>query len=312
MQPTERVSRSKAAAGKTLRANTKEPHDALNTRVAVVLPFGRTHFPPASCLRLSDKNPPHRRVLQEAPPYDVRQLPLSWLLQSPAGCHRRLPTPPWSWSRGPGRVAVLPASARRLAEASVGPHTRRPYVGALRRLDAWLGGREPMRAWPRTWPSCSPRAARPRARRWRRRGAASGEACRPAGRIRPARPPGACWPASAGGARIGVAARPRRARPRTWRPSSRRWSDRAGRGRPAYRHPPQQDEPRRRDGRRALRQGRAGPRRPDAALGRGDVAATERLIGQKREADTTASPHRSTVTMQAAATTSAPAGPDAR
>ncbi len=72
------------------------------------------------------------------PPYDVRQLPLSWLLQSPAGCHRRLPTPPWSRSRGPGRVAVLPASARRLAEASVSPHTRRAYVGALRRL----GGRE--------------------------------------------------------------------------------------------------------------------------------------------------------------------------
>ena len=34
------------------------------------------------------------------------------------------------------------ATARRLVEASVSPNTRRAYVGALRRLDAWLDGRE--------------------------------------------------------------------------------------------------------------------------------------------------------------------------
>ena len=34
------------------------------------------------------------------------------------------------------------ATARRLIEASVSPNTRRAYAGALRRLDAWLDGRE--------------------------------------------------------------------------------------------------------------------------------------------------------------------------
>ena len=33
-------------------------------------------------------------------------------------------------------------TARRLVEASVSPNTRRAYAGALRRLDAWLAGRE--------------------------------------------------------------------------------------------------------------------------------------------------------------------------
>ena len=33
-------------------------------------------------------------------------------------------------------------TARRLVEASVSENTRRPYAGALRRLDAWLDGRE--------------------------------------------------------------------------------------------------------------------------------------------------------------------------
>ncbi len=233
------------------------------------------------------------------PPYDVRQWPLSWLLQSPAGCHRRLPTPPWSRSRGPGESpcsrprragAPKPRSARTRAAPTSAPSDGSAAASiddacvAAYLAELFATGRAASSA-----SMASPRHGFGRSL--------------PAGRIRPARPPGACWPASAGGARIGVAARPRRARPRTWRPSSRRWSDRAGRGQPAHRHPPQQDEPRRRDGRRALRQGRAGPRRPDAALGRGDVAATERLIGQKREADTTASPHRTTVTMQAAATT---------
>ena len=32
-------------------------------------------------------------------------------------------------------------TARRLVEASVSPNTRRAYAGALRRLDAWRGGR---------------------------------------------------------------------------------------------------------------------------------------------------------------------------
>ena len=43
---------------------------------------------------------------------------------------------------GLGEFAALSSSARRLAQASVSPHTRRAYAGALRRLDAWLGGRE--------------------------------------------------------------------------------------------------------------------------------------------------------------------------
>ena len=34
------------------------------------------------------------------------------------------------------------STARRLVEASVSPNTRRVYAGALRRLDAWLDGRE--------------------------------------------------------------------------------------------------------------------------------------------------------------------------
>ena len=38
-----------------------------------------------------------------------------------------------------GRPAT---TARRLVEASVSSNTRRAYAGALRRLDAWLAGRE--------------------------------------------------------------------------------------------------------------------------------------------------------------------------
>ena len=33
-------------------------------------------------------------------------------------------------------------TTRRLVEASVSPNTRRAYASALRRLDAWLDGRE--------------------------------------------------------------------------------------------------------------------------------------------------------------------------
>ena len=33
-------------------------------------------------------------------------------------------------------------TGRRLVEASVSPNTRRAYAGALRRLDAWIDGRE--------------------------------------------------------------------------------------------------------------------------------------------------------------------------
>ena len=38
-------------------------------------------------------------------------------------------------------VGHPPATARRLAEASLSPNTRRAYAGALRRLDAWRAGR---------------------------------------------------------------------------------------------------------------------------------------------------------------------------
>ena len=50
--------------------------------------------------------------------------------------------------RPPGSTPKRPRSgrptqtARRLVEASVSPNTRRAYAGALRRLDAWLDGRE--------------------------------------------------------------------------------------------------------------------------------------------------------------------------
>ena len=90
--------------------------------------------------------------------------------------------------------------ARDLARASLSPHTRRAYAGALRRLAAWLASRDlDDRRLAPTSPSCS---------RWAvRRGS-------PAIRIRPGRPPGACWPASAGGARTAAAGRLSPARPR--------------------------------------------------------------------------------------------------
>ena len=37
---------------------------------------------------------------------------------------------------GRGDLTALPGSARRLAQASQSPHTRRAYAGALQRLDA--------------------------------------------------------------------------------------------------------------------------------------------------------------------------------
>ncbi len=39
-------------------------------------------------------------------------------------------------------IGLPTQTARRLVEASVSPNTRRAYAGALRRLDAWLDGRE--------------------------------------------------------------------------------------------------------------------------------------------------------------------------
>ena len=39
-------------------------------------------------------------------------------------------------------IGPATATARRLVDASVSPNTRRAYAGALRRLDAWLDGRE--------------------------------------------------------------------------------------------------------------------------------------------------------------------------
>ena len=62
----------------------------------------------------------------------------------PASCHRRLRDAalvPVAGG-GLGELAALSSSPRRLAQASVSPHTRSAYAGALRRLDAWLGGRE--------------------------------------------------------------------------------------------------------------------------------------------------------------------------
>ena len=44
----------------------------------------------------------------------------------------------------PAEAAIVrpTATARRLVEASVSENTRRAYAGSLRRLDAWLDGRE--------------------------------------------------------------------------------------------------------------------------------------------------------------------------
>ena len=50
----------------------------------------------------------------------------------------------WPARTDPEEAAIERSTptARRLVEASVSPNTRRAYAGALRRLDAWLGGRE--------------------------------------------------------------------------------------------------------------------------------------------------------------------------
>ena len=51
-------------------------------------------------------------------------------------------TPPSPPTRPAAAELERPApTARRLAEASISPNTRRAYSGALRRLDAWLDGR---------------------------------------------------------------------------------------------------------------------------------------------------------------------------
>ena len=50
----------------------------------------------------------------------------------------------WPARTDPEEAAIERSTptARRLVEASVSPNTRRAYAGALRRLDAWLDGRE--------------------------------------------------------------------------------------------------------------------------------------------------------------------------
>ena len=52
------------------------------------------------------------------------------------------PTEPAALARRPdtvGPLAVATPTTRRLADASISLNTRRAYLGALRRLDAWLG-----------------------------------------------------------------------------------------------------------------------------------------------------------------------------
>ena len=63
--------------------------------------------------------------------------------------HIRLPITALNMNASPARtdpeedaIGRPTATARRLVEASVSPNTRRAYAGALRRLDAWLDGRE--------------------------------------------------------------------------------------------------------------------------------------------------------------------------
>ena len=55
---------------------------------------------------------------------------------------RRRYRPPDTDRAPPGRGLRQPEHAAGLVEASVSPNTRRAYAGALRRLDAWLDGRE--------------------------------------------------------------------------------------------------------------------------------------------------------------------------
>ena len=54
------------------------------------------------------------------------------------------PTNPAPLARRPdpaGPLAVATPTTRKLADASLSVNTRRAYAGALRRLDAWRGGR---------------------------------------------------------------------------------------------------------------------------------------------------------------------------
>ena len=102
------------------------------------------------------------------------------------------------------------ATAHRLVEASVSPNTQRAYAGALRRLDAWLDGRELDDA---ALGRLSRRAARRRPSLLERldggrRGVLPREARR-AALLPPASGRPGCWPAIGGPPAIGDEDKPR-------------------------------------------------------------------------------------------------------
>ena len=196
-------------------------------------------------------------------------------------------------------AAARPRSARTRAA---------PTAALSERLDAWLGGRELDDGRLAAYlAELFRRGARGLERvDGGRRGAAAREARR-AGRIRPARPPVACWPAFAAAARTGAAARLCRARPRTWRRSSRRWSDRVARAAgssPPNARPSIASSPgcsswpgcgarvarrRRRAGGRllvAVRRGKTNPdgKTADVRYVKGDVARAIRMLRERRGA----------------------------
>ena len=147
-----------------------------------------------------------------------------------------LATPPAAAVPGAASSPTMwpPSGADRCGDHafSVSPNTRRAYAGALRRLDAWLDGRDrelDTRRWPPTSPSCTTRAAPPRAPRWRPPRRASARSS-PSSPLPPASGRPGCSLATGGRPAIAAAVRRGRSGSLTWRPCSPPVTGRGGAG----------------------------------------------------------------------------------